>query len=274
MGPCGRIRKKFEIGQTSIVDGELENLQVSVLSLEAGKSFTLQTVDKEFAIVLIQGECHTQLAGGEDYLLGPRGNPFDDLPYALFATKEETITFKAKQNSLLGIGCAPAEKKTVNTFIDPKKVSIAVRGEDNWEREVRKVCWSDNTEGNLLLVGETCTPSGNWSSIPPHRHQYHVPGSEVPYEEVYLFKFSAPQGFGLIWQFDDETGMDQAFSVKENDVVYTGHGYHPVVCAPGMKLYHLTLMAGPFRQSQASVHPDFQFLLDDKGLENQFTPKK
>ena len=62
-------------------------------------------------------------------------------------------------------------------MITPTDVKSGMRGADNWRREVRMVCWSDNTRGEMLLAGETCTPSGNWSTVPPHRHQYDVPST-------------------------------------------------------------------------------------------------
>ncbi len=135
---------------------------------------------------------------------------------------------------------------------------------------MRLVCWSDNTQGNQLIAGETLTPSGNWSTIPPHRHQYEIPGAEIPYEEAYFFQFSKPQGYGLIWQFDDEGEMDQAFSLRSNDLAYMGGGYHPTACGPGADLYHLTFIAGPHRKSMSNVHPDFRFLLDENNLENPY----
>lgn len=273
MQPSGRIRKSIGNGWTRLIDGELKNLQVSVLTLEAEETYSLQTAEREWAFVLIQGECNVHLDSGLTTLLGPRDNPFTELPFALFVSKGETMTFVARKKSVFGVGSAPAERKTSNTFVTPDKVDKAIRGAGNWAREMRKVCWSDNTEGNMLLVAETCSFSGNWSTMPPHRHQQAIPGVEAAYEEAYFFQFSHPHGFGLIWQFDDESGMDQAFSLKANDLVYVGHGYHPVVCAPGTTLYHLTLMAGPQRISLASVHPDYQYLLDEKGLANQFTPR-
>jgi 5-deoxy-glucuronate isomerase len=272
MQSCGRIRKEIEKGWSQITEGELQNLEMGVLSLEEGEEYTLHTGDREYAIVLIQGDCEVSLESGLAGILGPRHNPFEDMPFGLFLSRDETITFSAKATAVLGIGYSPAERKMANTLVTPAQVATAVRGSENWTREVRKVCWSDNTEGNLLIAGETCTPSGNWSTVPPHRHQYDVEGEEAPYEEIYFFQFSHPKGFGLIWQFDDEGDMDQAFSLKANDAAYMDHGYHPVACGPGSTLYQLTFMAGPRRISRASIHKDYRFLLDEKNLVNQYTP--
>ena len=272
MCACGRIRKPIRYGWTQITEGELLYLEMGVIKLEPEASHLLYTRDREHAAILIAGECYVQLDGGQGGLLGPRRNPFDDLPYAVFVTRDEQIIFTAKTESLIAIGSSPASKKLSNAFITPQDVQVLTRGADNWRREVRNVCWSDNTEGNMLLVGETCTPSGNWSTIPPHRHQYDVEGVEASYDEIYFFQFSHPYGYGLIRQFDDDGEMDQAFSLRSGDVVYHNEGYHPVVCSPGTKLYHLTFMAGPRRESRARVHEKYQYILEESGLQNQFTP--
>jgi 5-deoxy-glucuronate isomerase len=210
--------------------------------------------------------------------LGPRRDPFSDAPSGIFITTREKATFTAKQMTLIGVGTAPAKNRTCSTIVMPDKVGGGRRGRGNWERDVRFVLWSDNTEGNMLIAGETVTPSGNWSTIPPHRHQYDIPGEEVPYEEIYFFQFSKQQGYGIAWQFDDEGEMDQAFSLKTNDVLYMDKGYHPTACGPGTALYHLTFISGPYRISRSKVHNDFQFLLEENNMDNpyakQFVDKK
>lgn len=272
MRACGRIRKPIGYGWTQITEGELAYLELGVLKLKPGTGYRLDTGGREHAAILVAGECHVQLDRDQGGLLGPRRNPFDDLPYALFVTKDEHIIFTAQTESLVAIGSAPALKKLGNTVVTPQDVQVLTRGADNWRREVRIVCWPGNTVGNMLLVSETCTPSGNWSTIPPHRHQYDVEGVEASYDEIYFFQFSHPYGYGLIWQFDDDGELDQAFSLRSGDVIYHNVGYHPVVCSPGTRLYHLTFMAGPRRESRARVHEKYQYILEESGLQNQFTP--
>jgi len=244
----------------------------ATLDLDSGEVFELSTREREYALILIEGECEIELSDGQENRLGPRANPFEHMPHAAFVSRGQKVVLRTRERSFLGVGCTPAEINKVNAIVHPDMVRTSVRGVDNWTRQVRMVCWSDNTEGNLLIAGETCTPSGNWSTMPPHRHQYDIPGEEAAYEEVYFFRFSRPHGFGLIWQFDEEGTLDQAFSLKTNDAVYIRKGYHPVVCAPGSILYQLTLMAGSKRISKASIHKDYGFLLEEKHLGNQYNP--
>jgi 5-deoxy-glucuronate isomerase len=267
---CGRVRKTLNKGWTPLVETELRDLRVATILLDCGESCKVETGAREYAFVLVRGECEVHLSGGLECALGPRENPFDHPPYGLLVSREETVTVTARAETLLGVGSAPAEKKTVPTVITPKQVGGGMRGVGNWQREVRFVCWTDNSVGNALIAGETVTPSGNWSTIPPHRHQFDKPGEEIPYEEVYFFQFSKPQGFGLAWQFDDEGAMDQAFSLRTNDALFMSAGYHPTACGPGATLYHLTFMAGPHRMSKSRVHDDFRFLLDENSMENPY----
>lgn len=270
MNGCGRVRKPLNNGWTSPVDTELKDLRMGTIALSPGESTALETGTREMAFVLVRGDADARLGGGIEARLGPRDNPFDAPPYGLFVSREETVTFTARTNTLIGAGSASAAVKTAPTVITPKQVGGGLRGLGNWRREVRFVCWTDNSVGNALIAGETVTPSGNWSTIPPHRHQYEIPGEEIQYEEVYFFQFSKPQGFGLAWQFDDEDAMDQAFSLRTNDALYMSAGYHPTACGPGATLYHLTFMAGPHRMSKSRVHDDFRFLLDENSMENPY----
>jgi 5-deoxy-glucuronate isomerase len=267
---CGRVRKEITSEWTQLIKDELRLLNAGVINLEAGASYTINTHDREYGFVLIYGECEVMVNEVKVGKLGPRVNPFYELPHAFLATKDEKVTFLAMNTVRIGAGSAPAREKVRNILITPNMVGGGLRGVGNWQRDVRFVIWSDNTEGNSLLMGETVTSSGNWSTMPPHRHQYYIPGQEVPYEEAYFFQFSKPQGFALVWQFDNEGDMDQSFSVKSDDVVYMDRGYHPVVCGPGADFYQLTIMAGPYRTSKSKVHDDFRFLLEENNMENPY----
>lgn len=264
----GRVRPSpVMAGRTPIVHGQLEQLELEILALnEGGRQRIGLRQEREYALVLIQGHvsCACDVSESED--LGPRPDPYDHLPTAVLISNGGELNLHADCESILAIASAPTNRRHPTQIIRPPDVRERTRGRANWMRTVRLVCWSDNTTGDRLLVGETVTPSGNWSTIPPHRHAVHREDEggvvEVPYEEIYYYRFSHPAGFGLNWQFDDD-GTDQAFSLRSGDAVYTDGGYHPVVCGPGSTMYQLTLMSGPFRQSTAAVHPAYRYLLED-----------
>jgi 5-deoxy-glucuronate isomerase len=266
----GRIRKEIDYGWNPLVDTQFDNLKMGVLRLKPGDNHELQTGESEYGCLLVSGDCDLTDGQGDSRPFGPRPDPFEHKPYALLLSRERSARFTAKEESLLVVASSPAENSYQDCYMTPDDVRQYQRGSDNWSRSVRFVLWADNTEGNQLLMGETVVPSGNWGTVPPHRHDSFIEEEEVPYNEVYYFQFSRPEGFGLIWQFSDDLSMDQAFSLRSGDAAFLGEGYHPVACGPGSTLYQLTAMAGPHRVSRSRLHDDFVFLTQEKNMANPY----
>jgi len=112
--------------------------------------------------------------------------------------------------------------------LDPGDVAEETRGDGPTARRVRTYV----PEGPLI-VGETLNEPGGWSSWPPHRHEQ---------EELYLYRFDGPAGFG-VHVSSDERG-DRPVTVRDGDVVRIRGGWHPVVAAPGTTMYYLWALAG------------------------------
>jgi 5-deoxy-glucuronate isomerase len=128
-----------------------------------------------------------------------------------------TVVWRAEDRSLPG------------RLIGPHEVVDEVRGEGTTERRVRTYV----PEGPLI-VGETLNPPGLWSSYPPHRHEH---------EEIYLYRFDPPQGFGM--QMRSESDVDErAVVVRDGRIERITSGWHPVVGAPGATMYYLWALAG------------------------------
>ena len=269
-----RYRIPLIPGLTDILDQKPSGLSVAAFSGPAGTTEAIQTNDHECALTLVHGTVLVEMEGERPILLGPRPDPFTHMAHALLVSGHKKLRMTAKEPTLVIIASSPAGRAYPTQVIRPSDVRVSERGEQNWCRQVRLVCWSDNTQGEQLLIGETVTPSGNWSSVPPHRHQEFVDGDEgpleVPYEEAYFFRFSRPQGFALSRHFDIDESVDQSITIRSGDLLHVKQGYHPVVCAPGASFYHLTMMAGPHRRSAASIHPDYRFLVGDKETNNPF----
>lgn len=112
-------------------------------------------------------------------------------------------------------------------LIDPATVPDEARGSGTTARQVRTYV----AEGELI-VGETLNPPGGWSSWPPHCHAH---------EEIYLYRFDPPHGFGV--HADLAAGRSPRV-VRDGDVVRIVDGEHPVVAAPGCAMYYLWALAG------------------------------
>jgi 5-deoxy-glucuronate isomerase len=75
-------------------------------------------------------------------------------------------------------------------------------------------------------------------------------------EEVYLYRIDPPRGFGLQRIYSPDGGLDEPLVLKDRMAVGIRSGYHPVVSAPGYRLYYLWFLAGESRELIAYDDPD------------------
>jgi len=112
--------------------------------------------------------------------------------------------------------------------IRPERVVVEQRGEGATARVVRTYVG----EGPLIC-GETINPPGGWSSWPPHRHEH---------EEIYLYRFSNPDGFGVQMAYERDPGEPSI--VRDGHVERIRATYHPVVASPKSSMLYLWALAG------------------------------
>ena len=97
---------------------------------------------------------------------------------------------------------------------------------------------------------EVYTPSGNWSSYPPHKHDARsvdadgVTLREAELEEIYFYKVDKPHGFAWQKVYTADGAFHRIVEAKDNDVVMVPRGYHPVVAGYGYNVYYLNILAG------------------------------
>jgi 5-deoxy-glucuronate isomerase len=63
----------------------------------------------------------------------------------------------------------PSNARLKPRLINPKDVKTGLRGGGNASRQIVDVMPSDFPADKLMVV-EVYSPSGNWSSYPPHKH--------------------------------------------------------------------------------------------------------
>ena len=122
--------------------------------------------------------------------------------------------------------------------------NCAAQGRRAWQ--VNNFCAPEAFLADRLIAVEVLTPSGNWSSYPPHKHDEQSAG-ESQLEEIYYFEVARG---GLAYQRVYRSGpgrdIDVCAEVGTGDVVLVPYGYHgPSMAAPGYDLYYLNVMGGP-----------------------------
>jgi 5-deoxy-glucuronate isomerase len=105
------------------------------------------------------------------------------------------------------------------------------------------------------------TPSGCWSSYPPHKHDQDNLPAESLLEETYYHRLSPPQGFGFQRVYTDDRSLDETMAFSDGDVVLVPRGYHPVGAPYGYELYYLNVMAGPKRIWKFHNDPAHEWML-------------
>lgn len=233
----------------------MEHLELGVLQMSPNQDFRGRTGEDEILLVILGGMVHLEARGRRWEFLGRRKNVFDGRAMAGYLPRHATFKLVSIGESQIAFCRARSREDGEPFVISADEVRVTQRGEARFQREVHEILPPDRP-ASRLIVGETFNAPGEWSSYPPHKHDQERPPAESKMEEIYLYKLDPPQGFGLQRIYSPEGGRDEALVVRDNLAVGIAKGYHPVVAAPGYRLYYLWLLAGESRELIQYDDPD------------------
>jgi 5-deoxy-glucuronate isomerase len=231
-------------------------LDFQLLVLADGDSFEGETGGRECLAVLLGGRGTFVVAGHSFPDLGGRPNVFSGRPHSVYLPCGVDYTVTARGRLEVALASAPSDLATAPYVIGPDKVAAGVWGAANFSRSYHQILTlasQPDLPAARLIVGETYTPSGNWSTYPAHKHERDDLPREAFHEEMYYFKVSPPDGFGLTRHYFD--GHDQTYVVRDDTILMVPHGYHTVVSAPGYTTYYLWFLAGQHRTQAVADDP-------------------
>lgn len=217
-----------------------------VYRLADGQELARETGEREACIVLLSGKVTAQADGKDLGEIGGRSSPFEPDPWSLFVPAGSAWSVTAHGACELAVCSAPGNPGLPPRVIAPKDVACLTRGQGSNTRHVRNIL-PETQPAESLLVVEVITPSGNWSSYPPHKHDRDRLPHESQLEEIYYHRLSPPQGFAFQRVYTDDRSLDETITAEDGDVVLVPEGYHPVAAPHGYDLYYLNVMAGPKR---------------------------
>ena len=166
----------------------------------------------------------------------------------------------------MAISEVPSDIEGKPQVVTPDQVVVHVRGTGDFKREVHDIIAS-NMKAQRLVVGETFTPPGKWSSYPPHKHDVDDFPNEVRMEELYFFRIQPEKGFGVqVIYHSGDGSQEEAYLIRDGDAVLIESGYHPVVAAPGYAIYYLWVLAGENRVLAPRDDPDHAWVKEVSGL--------
>lgn len=212
------------------------------LILDAGERHELRVCGEESVLVLQQGSARV-LLDGQQYELS-RKSVFEERAWAVYLPSGAAAVVCAETALEAIVVSTPSAAAGDAHVVSPVDVRVLQRGGPGHAREVHEILVGD-PYARRLMVGETFSPSGSWSSFPPHKHD--GLDGEPRLEEVYHFRVDLPGGFG-IQRLYTSAGEDVSLTVEDGDAVLIPYGYHPVAVAPGYRLYYLWALAGDERR--------------------------
>ena len=250
-----------------------QTVSLRMLHLEIGQEFAVAQPGEEVALVMLGGRAEIRAGGQHWDSLGARANVFAGMPHALYLpVGTERIEIRSLTNSCEVAVCgARASRHFPAAVIEPSSVEVEIRGGGNATRQINHIIKPEFPADHLLLV-EVYTPSGNWSSYPPHKHDVHNPPGEVDLDEIYFYKISAPEGYAIQKIYTRDGRRDETLTVRDNEAVLIPEGYHPVVAAHGYDCYYLNVLAGSARSMAASDDPDYAWVRGKWNSKDQRLP--
>jgi 5-deoxy-glucuronate isomerase len=250
--PGGGHQSIFQSGEQGI-----NWLGLEVLRLEAGETWEGSLADEEAAFVLLSGSADISVANGKSESwsgLGSRGDIFSGPAAAVYAPRKSKVKVSASSKLEIAICKAPCEVDLPAKLILPSDVKVVSSGMANWRRDVRLIIPPGSPVSQRLIVGETLNPPGNWSGIPPHKHDQVVEGENF-LEEFYFFKARPADSYGLQLMYKD--GEGQGHIVSNDDVTVMLSGYHPTVASPGTTICYLWVLSGDDKAYDIVIDPRF-----------------
>lgn len=253
--PTKGYTKVCEIGKCS-----LKKLDFGIIELDAGDVQSFDTEDKETAFIMLEGHCSVKF---DDVLwenVGNRNSVFENRKAESFYMPiNQKLEIEALDHVKIAVCATPISEKTEPQLLREDHVVLKLLGKVPYERETSFII-DQNSNAKVLTIGEAYVTPGNWAGFPPHKHDENNMPKECIAEEIYYFLFNPKQGFAVQCLYTSDGRIDEAYRVKQDELVEFPEGYHTTVSIPGYETYFLWLMAGDYQGFNRSNDPDHDWV--------------
>ena len=238
---------------------------LQILHLQSRVERTVHTRDAELFVLPLRGGIDVTVITADgameaEFRLTGRESVFAGLSDFCYVGRDRRIQLVSAEGAELALPSARCDAPRAARYVSAADVAVEVRGAGAATRQVVNFGTPDAfPHAEKLMCCELITPSGNWSSYPPHKHDPTDP-CEVVNEEIYYYRIAGADqftpsriGFGLHRTYTGPehlaaglSPLDELIEVRDGDVVLVPYGYHgPCVAAPGYPMYYLNVLAGP-----------------------------
>lgn len=235
--------------QISTEDAGWQYLNFETRWLDKNESFTANTEESEYCIVLLGGNFKVDSDKGNWETKNGRKDVFSGIAHTLYLSRRTRFTLTAQSDNTDIAICKVATSEDHPPYMKyPDEVAIELRGGDNANRQINSLL-QPGFDCHKIVCVEVYTPSGNWSSYPAHKHDERKTDAhgnllEAELEEIYFYKIDKPDGFAIQQVYTDDRKLDEVIKVHNDEAVLVPRGYHPVVAGHGYNVYYLNFLAG------------------------------
>ncbi|MGY2492875.1 5-deoxy-glucuronate isomerase [Cupriavidus sp. CP313] len=242
-------------------------LEFSRLLLAKGERYSGSVApDREILLVVLSGTARVEVNGTVFERVGKRPNVFAGPAHCVYLPRGSSFTVSGITQVDAALPSGPSSLSIEPYEIRPEDVSTGKWGTLNYTRQFREILVeTDGRPASSLIVGETVTPSGNWSTYPPHKHEGTSAG-EANHEEMYYFRVASSDGFGIARHYSPERDFDDTHIVRDNTLLSIPYGYHTFVAAPGSASYYLWFLSGDGRAQGVALDPKLGWLQNVPGM--------
>lgn len=238
----------------------LKKLEFGIIELSGGETLEYDTKDKETAFIMLEGHCNVLVNGEKWENVGNRNSVFENRKAeSFYMPREQQLKIEAKDNIKIAVCATPITEKTQPQLLREDHVVLKLLGDIPYQRETSFII-DGNSNAKILTIGEAYTTEGNWAGFPPHKHDVNNMPAECIAEEIYYFLFEPKQGFAVQCLYTSDGSVDEAYRVKNDELVEFPYGYHTTVSTPGYKTYFLWLMAGDYQGFNRSNDPEHDWI--------------
>lgn len=148
----------------------LSYVALDIVRLEPGAVLKRFDEARECCLVMVAGQGRLAADPLGIVAIGGRESPFDGPGHAAYLPSGTPFTLTAGTPCEIALAfAADTTRAHAARLIPPEDWRITQRGSGNCLREIRDILPETAPASSLLMV-EVVTPAGNWSSVPPHKH--------------------------------------------------------------------------------------------------------
>jgi 5-deoxy-glucuronate isomerase len=248
-------------------DAGWEHLNMEVRRLGVGDTWAGETGGCEAAFVMLGGTADFETSAGTFEDVGRRENVFTGMPWALYLSRGTDYVVTAKTDCEIAHCWVESDEDHPPQLVTPDDSEIEIRGGNNANRQINSII-PPGFDCHRIVACEVCTPGGNWSSYPPHKHDEHREDEEgnvleADLEEFYYYKIdnsAGPNGYAVQRVYTDDRSLDFVGVAHDDDVILVPEGYHPVSAAYGYDCYYLNFLAGSAQSLANSDDPEYAWV--------------